>query len=189
MTQRRRVTQGEFEAIECNRCGACCEPLWLPSPLLLVEAAASPLPAGAAPERAVEHERFVAWLHVLQPTGRVEADAKPGATHEYHCGRLQRDAYGLSFCTAYEDRPSVCRDFPYGKPVNPEEYPDCSWNVDIFSLEVGQTYQSTAGRPYELLWRAGPSLYVRFGDGSEATLDAETETRFVRDRLESVEGR
>src|SRR5262245_22034930 len=35
MAERRRVTPEEFAQITCNRCGACCEVVWQPTPLAM----------------------------------------------------------------------------------------------------------------------------------------------------------
>jgi Fe-S-cluster containining protein len=131
---RPKVTREEFEQIECNRCGACCEKLWLPSPLRLAEfLSAAESVINPSPEWQLENERFIAWLSALEPTGKVKrwASEEDEATHQYCCTRFERDASGAGFCTAYEDRPQACRNFPNGEPVWAEGFEECSYNVEI----------------------------------------------------------
>ena len=136
MAARRKVTREEFDQITCNRCGACCETLWLPSPLKLVEfLGASSLMKDPTPEWIEENDRFIRWLSALDPTGKVASGSpQPDeANHQYCCSRFVRQEDGAGFCTAYEDRPDACRDFPYGQPVGGEDFEKCSWNVEIVS--------------------------------------------------------
>ncbi|MEX2430774.1 MAG: YkgJ family cysteine cluster protein [Dehalococcoidia bacterium] len=134
MGKRLKVTWAEFEQIPCNRCGACCEKLWLPSPAKLAELANAPIPEPSPPPEWLEEKRrFAAWVAALEPTGQVHEAASDGYSHQYRCSRFIREADGAGFCTAYEDRPSACRGFPYGKPVRGEDFGDCSYNVDIVS--------------------------------------------------------
>jgi len=135
MTTRRKVTRTEFEQIDCNNCGACCETLWLPGPVKLAEFLTA---AGATPEASpawrLENDRFIAWLSALEPTGKILEPSQArdeGFTHQYCCSRFQRREDGSGFCSAYEDRPDACRGFPYGKPVTAEGFEACSWNVEI----------------------------------------------------------
>ena len=118
MAERPRVTRGEFEQIECNRCGACCTKLWLPSPLKLAQfLSARESAVDPTPEWLIENDRFIAWLSALEPTGKVDERGSEDETHQYCCSRFVRLEDGSGFCTAYEDRPSACRGFPYGRPV------------------------------------------------------------------------
>ena len=129
---RPKVTQAEFDQIPCNRCGACCERLWLPNPQkLATHAQAPPAMANPSGEWLEENRRFIAWVAALVPTGRVNETAEDGYTHQYRCSRFTRVEDGSGFCTAYEDRPNACRDFPYGKPVRGEDFEACSYNVEI----------------------------------------------------------
>jgi Fe-S-cluster containining protein len=133
-SERPRVTQAEFDQIECNRCGACCEKLWSPGPLKLAEflgARATVTDPGA--DWLLENDRFIAWLSALVPTGKVKHgyDADDTETHQYRCTRFVRLEDGAGFCTAYDDRPSACRGFPYDRPVHAPEFEACSYNVEI----------------------------------------------------------
>jgi hypothetical protein len=84
-----------------------------------------------SPDWQLENERFIRWLSALEPTGKVNYGATDGATHQYACSRFTHLEDGSGFCTAYEDRPSACRGFPYGQPVHGEDFKDCSYAVDI----------------------------------------------------------
>jgi Fe-S-cluster containining protein len=129
---RPKVTRAEFDQIECNRCGACCTKLWLPGPLKMAEfLAAGSAVQDPSPDWVEENDRFIAWLSALEPTGKVDLMARDGATHQYSCSRFTHLDDGSGFCTAYEDRPSACRGFPYGEPVRGEDFKDCSYYVDI----------------------------------------------------------
>jgi Fe-S-cluster containining protein len=134
MPPRPKVTQAEFEQIECNRCGACCTKLWLPSPLKLVEYLdLRSQVTDPSPEWLLENDRFVRWLSRLEPTGEVHTarEALDQGTHQYRCTRFVRDENGNGFCTEYEDRPNACRGFPYGRPVHAKDFEECSYNVEI----------------------------------------------------------
>ena len=132
MSSRLKVTQQEFDQIPCNRCGACCERLWLPHPQrLAARAQAGPPMNEPSTAWLEENRRFKDWVAALVPTGIVNQAAKDGYTHQYRCSRFIRVEDGSGFCTAYDERPAACRDFPYGKPVRGEDFGACSYNVDI----------------------------------------------------------
>jgi Fe-S-cluster containining protein len=133
------VTREEFEAIECNRCGVCCERIHMPSPLVLAQEMGRYARERALwPREAIEElgleaamldrERLIDWWSQFIPVARVEEAGKP-LQYEYRCSRFYRDAEGLGCCTAYEDRPSTCRSFPNGRPMN--AIAECSWNVRV----------------------------------------------------------
>lgn len=82
-----RVTRAEFEAITCNRCGACCESLWLPSNIIdHPEVYTFP-----------DQEKMDVWLKALLPTGKPDHDGY----RELRCSLFARDADGLGVCTIY----------------------------------------------------------------------------------------
>lgn len=141
---RRVVDQPTFDAIECSRCGQCCEAITFP------------------PEFAErdDKDRFGWWLH-RGPLGWLElygyyggangrfgpqddmlwfGQLTPSVDNEghyrYSCGFFEREPDGLGVCTIYADRPRMCSDFPYGRPVN--SYPDCTWNVELIDFDVVQ---------------------------------------------------
>jgi Fe-S-cluster containining protein len=133
------VTREEFNRIECNRCGVCCERIHMPSPLVLAQeigryalerALWSPeaVAAMGLEDAMLDRERLVAWWSQFTPVARHEAPGQP-LQYEYTCARFVRLPDGAGACTAYEDRPSTCRSFPNGRPMN--DIPQCSWNVRI----------------------------------------------------------
>ncbi len=145
--KRPKATRAEFERIECNRCGACCTRLWLPSPLKLVDYLnARSQVADPSPEWIEEHERFVEWLSVLEPTGQVADGSNPDETHQYRCTRFVLDENGVGFCNDYERRPSACRGFPYGQPVHAADFEECSYNVEIVSESAWRSLRRLGNR-------------------------------------------
>jgi Fe-S-cluster containining protein len=133
------VTREEFNRIECNRCGVCCERIHMPGPLVLAQeigryaidrAAWSPeaLEALGLEDAMLDRERLIDWWSQFTPVARVEEEGKP-LQYQYRCARFYRDLEGAGCCTAYDDRPSTCRAFPNGRPMN--AIPECSWNVRI----------------------------------------------------------
>jgi len=47
----------------------------------------------------------------------------------YSCPNFGRDDNGLGICAIYDNRPSMCEGFPYGKTI--PEFERCAWNVEI----------------------------------------------------------
>ena len=156
MVERPRVSRAEFDQIECNRCGACCTKLWLPSPLKLsMYLAARETVQNPSEEWILENDRFVAWLSVLEPTGRIDETPFTEATHQYTCTRFVRLEDGSGFCTAHEDRPEACRGFPYGEPVHHQDFEECSYNVEIVEENI-------VGASFRHLRKAAQSIKGRF---------------------------
>jgi len=120
---RPEVTRAEFEQIECNRCGACCEVVWQPSPLAMA----------ILQGRNVVPGEILSWWSDLHPIEAAEAtnDTRSGRLQKYRCLRFVRDSDGTGFCTQYESRPVPCRTFPNGSPVHAAGFEACSWNVTI----------------------------------------------------------
>ena len=133
MPERPKVTRAEFDRIECNRCGACCTKLWLPSPEELAEfITLRDKIKDPSPEWLAENDRMILWIEKLEPTGVVARSPNPdGSTHQYRCSRFVHDENGVGYCNEYELRPAACRGFPYGKPVHAPDFEECSWTVDI----------------------------------------------------------
>lgn len=117
------VTQEEFDAIQCNRCGICCTQLWQPGPL---EIAALMGRMAHGEFSYPDNDKMIDWWSHLEPTGE-RSNWETGNTHQYSCDYFQPGADGLGRCTNYENRPHVCSNFPYGKPVM--DIPECSWFV------------------------------------------------------------
>lgn len=135
----RVVTREEFNRIECNRCGVCCERIHMPSPLVLAqEIGRYALDRARWPREAIDamgledamldRERLIDWWSQFIPVARVEEPGKP-LQYQYRCSRFYRDFEGAGSCTAYDDRPSTCRNFPNGRPMT--AIAECSWNVQI----------------------------------------------------------
>ena len=111
----RVVSPAEYRAITCNRCGMCCEEIRLPySPEELAGLA-------AGTSVSAEQRRFAAGL---QHTG---GSASQGWM--YSCRHFQRDAAGLGVCDIYDERPPVCRNFPYDGVVR--TWSTCAWYVEV----------------------------------------------------------
>jgi Fe-S-cluster containining protein len=114
------VTAGQYRALACNRCGACCEDIPLPHP-------ADELARLAAdPTIDADRRAFAAGLELV--------GAAPGGWR-YRCRHFRREAARLGLCTIYDTRPSVCRTFPVGETVR--RWPQCSWYVQVRD-EAGQ---------------------------------------------------
>ena len=68
--------------------------------------------------------------------GQLEPTLDEDGDYRYKCGYFVRGDDGLGNCTAYDHRPWMCREYPYGKPA--QEFADCSWNVELIEFEVVQ---------------------------------------------------
>lgn len=116
------LSRAEFDAIECNRCGDCCEGFYLPPRDTLNSWAFDYRVGGNS-----EDLKTADWFSHVHPTGKVSSD---GSRPQYRCDYFVRDDSEHGTCTAYDKRPTVCSSFPYGEPVGPE-FPRCSWRVTI----------------------------------------------------------
>ena len=121
------VTREEFCKIACNRCGDCCESLYLRVKDFEVLYKA---PRQEDPE----DSSYRSWLQDLIPITSV-TEIKGELYRRYKCLRFAREAdTGLGICTRYEERPWTCSAFPYGRPVvdvSAGGLPRCSWAVRI----------------------------------------------------------
>ena len=92
------VTREEFDRIECNRCGVCCERIHQPSPLVLAqEIGCYALDKARWPQEAIEamgledamldRERLIDWWSQFIPVLRVEVEGKL-LQYEYRCSRF-----------------------------------------------------------------------------------------------------
>ncbi len=132
MNSRQKVTLDQFRSIACNQCGACCTGLWLPSPEELTQYVETSAQVENPPQEwREENIRVVAWIAALEPTGLTNEMTHDGNTHQYSCRRFTRLEDGSGICTAYDDRPNPCRNFPYDQPVHGDGFEECSFNVDI----------------------------------------------------------
>ena len=119
------VTQLEFEKIECNRCGVCCEDMILDfDPWKRYDDALTRMTRyyDATHEETVADLAFI--KDMLIPLGKE---------NNYACRHFKRDEEGLGVCTAYEKRPFMCSKFPYHQPSS---FPGCSWNVRIVKKKL-----------------------------------------------------
>ncbi len=136
------VDQPTFDAIECNRCGACCERF--------------PVGADRTDERGFwRHHGPLGWLELyayyyardrevdhFAPMdsmlffGQLTPSIREDGTYVYSCGHFDRDDEGLGVCTVYDERPAMCSEFPYGKPIH--AFTECAWNVELIDFEVVQ---------------------------------------------------
>jgi Fe-S-cluster containining protein len=146
------VDRQEFEAISCNRCGACCEDFHLNTPgegelywkyagpLGWLELYCYRLAHGERPDDA-EFWTIkggagdpMLWYGQLIPRYDEGREA-----WFYSCQYVTRGEGGLGCCTIWDRRPDICSKFPYGKPLPPEDrerWPKCSWIVELLDFEV-----------------------------------------------------
>jgi Fe-S-cluster containining protein len=108
------VTVEQYRAIECNRCGACCYDI--PAPFTPDELAA--LLAGGT--LAADRQRFYAGLEPVEPLVKG---------WRYRCVHFRREPDGLGTCTIHDQRPQICRGYPYGGAVR--RWSQCAWYVQI----------------------------------------------------------
>jgi Fe-S-cluster containining protein len=117
---------------KCNGCGACCRVLTLEqSPAEVRQMAALTQVLGIPSDHAFAARHW-------HPLTRAEAMRRnpfytsrlPPDAHLYACDRLGDDGR----CTAYEERPLVCRGYPwYGEAPRQMELadPDCGYFIDV----------------------------------------------------------
>ena len=111
---------------DCSRCGDCCDPVWYPfAPGDLRQSAHV---AGRGEGGHAANLVFAAahW----HPTG-----ATRDGLHAYACDRFDAAS---RLCTAHEDRPPICRGYPWydGPPTSAVFLPvACSYREDLRSLQ------------------------------------------------------
>ena len=155
----RVVTRAEFDAIECNRCGECCERFYLSTagegwlwwnytgPLGFLELWCYRLAHGA--DTGVAAQEFHAPQIPNDPSPMLSAlmwygqltperdDAEDGVERwRYSCGHFTRDDDGNGVCGIYETRPLTCSALPYGHPQT--TWAACSWNVGLIEDDHAQ---------------------------------------------------
>jgi Fe-S-cluster containining protein len=116
----------------CNQCGACCRVLTLEQSLQEVQAMATLTRAIGIPSDtifAAAHWHPLTRAEAMERnpfyTARLTADA-----HLYRCDQLGEDGR----CMAYEERPLVCRGYPwYDQPPREMELADqdCGYFYDV----------------------------------------------------------
>ena len=123
---------------ECNGCGACCRVLTLaqsPDEVRRMAVLTRVLGIPSDSQFAADHWRPLTREEAMQRnafyTSRLPANA-----YLYTCDRLGNDGR----CTAYEERPLVCRGYPwYDQPPKqmPLADPECGYLVDIVKPSGG----------------------------------------------------
>lgn len=113
----------------CAKCGDCCEEIWIAYSKAGLE---RELASGELSSKNAESMRFVLKHWTRIPRNRLSRNnVAPGGFY-YTCDRF--DAVERT-CTAHEDRPPICQDFPwYGKepdPVRLTGHRRCSFWHDV----------------------------------------------------------
>ena len=106
------VNARQFAEITCNLCGDCCErvySLFPPEAMRERAAAASP-----------DDRRF---YEGLEPVGERDDG------WEYRCRHFHRESEERGICTIHDDRPQICRGYPFDAPVL--DRPRCAWFVTV----------------------------------------------------------
>ena len=105
-------------------CGDCCDPVWYP--LGPADLRQSSLTAVGGPH---EPDLVFAAAH-WRPTGEVR-----DGLHGYSCDRFDSDT---RLCTAHEERPPICRGYPWydGEPGEHVRLPlRCSFRADLAAVD------------------------------------------------------
>ena len=134
----RLVEQAEFDLIECNRCGDCCERFHVPNGGDWREPPHSwwnhDGPLGFLEEWAYNkakgwEEPYFHPIDSMMFFGELVATQDEEGWWWYSCSRFRRDGLDCGTCTRHDTRPNMCREFPYGKPIT--AYDRCAWNVTL----------------------------------------------------------
>jgi len=116
----------------CNQCGACCRVLTLqqsPDEVQATAALTSLLGIPSDSIFAAKHWQPLTREEALQ-RNRFYTMRLPAGAHLYRCDQLGADGR----CMAYEERPLVCRGYPwYDQAVREMEMPDpdCGYFYDV----------------------------------------------------------
>lgn len=111
---------------DCARCGDCCETIWLSRADREVIEDAIVHPEFDPTDR----ERFANSGFLVEHWAEVERIPSTGATR-YVCSAFDPVT---RMCTAHEDRPPVCRDFPWyssGPHADKSLSPRCSFWAEV----------------------------------------------------------
>ena len=123
---------------ECNGCGACCRVLTLaqsPDEVRRMAVLTRVLGIPSDSQFAADHWRPLTREEAMQRNA-FYTSRLPASAHLYTCDRLGDDGR----CTAYEERPLVCRGYPwYDQPPKqmPLADPECGYLVDIVKPSDG----------------------------------------------------
>lgn len=122
-----KVTREEFDAIDCSKCGQCCEVIWHPEPLQVAQAIGRNSDfMKSSPEIIREQIKFELWFGELEPTDTVNAWGQ----RAYHCPSWNKET---KLCENYEWRPLACSEYPYNEPVL--DHLECTFRVEIIDKE------------------------------------------------------
>ena len=108
------VSPEQYRALECNRCGLCCEDIPVPLP---------PPDVAVLAEHEATNPDWRTFLSGLEPVEQVTDGWR------YRCRHFTRDASGLGLCAIHATRPDVCRGFPYSQVVR--RWRECAWYVQV----------------------------------------------------------
>ena len=115
----------------CNQCGACCRVLTAqqsPEEIRATAALTSVLGIPSDAVFAAQHWRPLSRAEAMQRNPFYTSRLSPDA-HLYACGRLGDDGR----CTAYDERPLVCRGYPW--------YGDLPREMPLPDEECGYRYE------------------------------------------------
>lgn len=121
----RVVDRDEFNRITCTRCGDCCKSMYVDRD---IHTQAAAIHAGTGTLSGATREETLAELDTLEDM-LVQIGSFPDGSPRYRCRHFRRDADGLGVCGIYAERPRMCRDFPYGRPVL--DWPRCARHVRL----------------------------------------------------------
>jgi Fe-S-cluster containining protein len=123
----------------CSRCGDCCDQIWLPAAKITSIRAA--IDAGDPESRISADMR--ADCEFIETHWTVEERSLDGQDLRYVCDRFDAEA---RLCTAYEQRPPVCTNFPYyGRTAIPA--PDRLPSRCSFAFDVAPELRRSDARP------------------------------------------
>lgn len=124
-------------SLGCARCGSCCDPVHLGADqAALVEEWRAYVAAGGSTRPGSDPAFILAHWH------EIERSSSGGT--RYRCDRFDPDA---RTCTAHEDRPDVCRDFPWYGEKPGEAGARSLDRVCSYLLDVPADQRPTGSRP------------------------------------------
>jgi len=123
----RAITQEEFDKLECNQCGDCCERFYLPLPTKLWSGCQWPLDHyNWSEEEKVEARKMAMWVSFgVEPLDEPFTERNRMSCK---CNWFRRITPDYGVCTRYEDRPKTCSSFPLHCTIG-DEFPRCVYKV------------------------------------------------------------
>jgi Fe-S-cluster containining protein len=114
---------------DCARCGDCCDPVFLTSSMVEI-LTMTVLPSLAQTKHGTDAEWLLEHWHFIDYVPAPSPGLSQGAT--FRCDKF--DPVSRQ-CTAHDERPQVCRGYPwYGKTpkqFDPTMGPRCSFVADV----------------------------------------------------------